>query len=445
MKDKGYIVSIPGTGLAIAVGPWRRTSRIAAAKTSSKKNGEIPIFPCPVWELADMELVTDVESQKLVLEEIKAREIDIVFDYEHQTLYAADNGLPAPASGWLSWKDGFRADDEALWGTPKFTSRGQGFLDADEYRYFSPVAIFEEETRRVISLHSVALTNTPRTNKQEPLTAKVAASIGASFIASGGGYGQGLKGEAMRDWLASIIYWLNLPYTTTPADAATELQKVVDLLKAEGAQAASVSASKDLPETATIAAALGFILASEAAAATTETTTVSADIAEILGVDAKATKAKVMARVLELQNPKDVVAKAEYDRVMKLLASYDGKVKADAIDRLVASNAKKLTPMLEAKIRKVAATNLQEAEDICAELQEIITDAPPAPREKQLATTRSEVVFVGDGEARQVNTDTASVAASVREILTEKGWGDDRYAEANEIRKERERASAAVE
>ena len=56
---------------------------------------------------------------------------DIVFDYEHQTLQAVENGKPAPAAGWIKE---IEACDDGLYGRVEWTSAA-----ADLSPFFPPV------------------------------------------------------------------------------------------------------------------------------------------------------------------------------------------------------------------------------------------------------------------------------------------------------------------
>lgn len=84
---------------------------------------------------------------------------DYVIDYEHQTLLTAENGKPAPAAGWfhkLEWRaDGLYIID-ARW-----TAEARKMIDAHEYRFVSPVFIFDKNTFEVQELQNVAITNAP--------------------------------------------------------------------------------------------------------------------------------------------------------------------------------------------------------------------------------------------------------------------------------------------
>jgi phage I-like protein len=90
---------------------------------------------------------------------------DPVIDYEHQTLYAKDNGQPAPAAGWWSgdaieYRDAPAEQGGGLWATAvRWTARAAAHLRAGEYRYFSPVIAWDKDTGAVKAVVLGALTN----------------------------------------------------------------------------------------------------------------------------------------------------------------------------------------------------------------------------------------------------------------------------------------------
>lgn len=88
----------------------------------------------------------------------QARETPLVVDYEHQTMNAAENGKPAPAAGWI---ESLEMEPDGLYATVKWTDAARAFIQADEYRYISPVFTFDPETGAVLELKSAALTNYP--------------------------------------------------------------------------------------------------------------------------------------------------------------------------------------------------------------------------------------------------------------------------------------------
>jgi phage I-like protein len=91
------------------------------------------------------------------------QKIAIVVDYEHQTLY----GGAAPAAGWIEKEPiSLKAENGNLYAKIKWTDEAKKRIEADEYRYLSPV--FDPNyidpvsgASRGWALHSVALTNKP--------------------------------------------------------------------------------------------------------------------------------------------------------------------------------------------------------------------------------------------------------------------------------------------
>ena len=93
-----------------------------------------------------------------IIAAFEAAQTDLVVDYEHATLKAAETGQQNPAAGWISkyvWDD-----ERGLMGEVKWTDRAKGMIDSGEYRYLSPVLEYDT-LGNVRGLHSVALTNSP--------------------------------------------------------------------------------------------------------------------------------------------------------------------------------------------------------------------------------------------------------------------------------------------
>jgi len=107
------------------------------------------------------------EMNQIIFEQMVANYelggIDVVVDYEHQTLY----GSEAPASGWIL-KDpiSLKAENGELFAQIGWTDRAKAMIMSGEYRYMSPVFAPNTISRTDASnigwtLHSVALTNKP--------------------------------------------------------------------------------------------------------------------------------------------------------------------------------------------------------------------------------------------------------------------------------------------
>ena len=96
----------------------------------------------------------DEESLRLMKAEIARHGVDVVVDYEHQTL----DGVQAPAAGWvkeLSIQDGH------IVAKVEWTDRAAEYLKNREYRYLSPVITVRKLDGKATGLHSLASTNTP--------------------------------------------------------------------------------------------------------------------------------------------------------------------------------------------------------------------------------------------------------------------------------------------
>lgn len=87
------------------------------------------------------------------------KKIDLVIDYEHQSLYGGE----APAAGWIT---DMLIEDDKLYGMVSWTKKAREYIKNREYRYLSPVLNFNGIDKKSgvyigCSLESVALTNTP--------------------------------------------------------------------------------------------------------------------------------------------------------------------------------------------------------------------------------------------------------------------------------------------
>jgi phage I-like protein len=107
----------------------------------------------------------DRESLETMVEAFNSRGVDLVVDYEHQSL----NGGRAPAAGWIKE---LAAQEDGLWARVEWTAQAREYLSQKEYRYFSPVLRLDQTTRKPLALMHVALTNVPAMKGVAPLVAK---------------------------------------------------------------------------------------------------------------------------------------------------------------------------------------------------------------------------------------------------------------------------------
>ncbi|MDY2654983.1 MAG: phage protease [Eisenbergiella porci] len=115
---------------------------------------EIKILPLGVVHNVHQDFLVDDESCQAIINQFENRKIDLVIDYEHQTLF----NVQAPAGGWI--KEIYKGED-ALIAKVEWTPKAQEYLKNKEYRYLSPVVNVRKSDGRAVSISSVALTNTP--------------------------------------------------------------------------------------------------------------------------------------------------------------------------------------------------------------------------------------------------------------------------------------------
>ncbi len=115
---------------------------------------EIKILPLGRVRSQKGDFDVDKESFKLIQKQFQVRNLDIVIDYEHQTLH----DVQAPAAGWV--KDLYMGTD-AIMAKVEWTPRAMEYLENKEYKYLSPVTLVRKSDQKAIGIHSIALTNTP--------------------------------------------------------------------------------------------------------------------------------------------------------------------------------------------------------------------------------------------------------------------------------------------
>ena len=123
-------------------------------------------------ESSNGSFVVDEESARLAVEAFAEHGTDLPIDYEHQTLggvYSSPSGQ-APAAGWI--KRIFAESGVGLLAEIEWTDQAKQRLAAKEYRYLSPVAIIRKTDRKLVAIHSAALTNKPAILGMTPIVNK---------------------------------------------------------------------------------------------------------------------------------------------------------------------------------------------------------------------------------------------------------------------------------
>lgn len=89
--------------------------------------------------------------------------VDLPVDLEHSTELKAPKGEPAPAVGWVK-----ELEDRggAIWGWVEWNATGRELVEGKQYRYLSPVILYNKDDGLIVGLLSVGLTNRPNLHLQ---------------------------------------------------------------------------------------------------------------------------------------------------------------------------------------------------------------------------------------------------------------------------------------
>lgn len=223
----------------------RMKTRIAALALEIKKaTNEIQLFPAGEFAGVDGR-PTDVDGGKWIINaelaaalvaQVDAAKTPLVIDYEHQTLRSAENGQPAPASGWFSkveWREGAGLYAVGV----EWTTNAAAMIEAKEYRFISPVFRYNKRGEVRQLLHA-ALTNTPALDDMDEVMLAAASRLASLSTET---ETTKVDEEQLAMLLANLRWLLNLPETSTPEEVSAELQKIIDAVSAgQGTAAASI-------------------------------------------------------------------------------------------------------------------------------------------------------------------------------------------------------------
>ena len=173
---------------------------------------EVKILPIGTVNSEKGDFIVDHESYKEMKAEMQRRGIDIVIDYEHQTL----KDVQAPAGGWV--KD-LIYTPEAIVAKVEWTPKAKEYLKNKEYRYLSPVVLTRKSDSKAVVLHSLALTNIPAINGMFAIVNSVDFDT----------YNTPTGGKEMD--LQRIKELLGLPAETPEEDVMNALVKVLEKVK----------------------------------------------------------------------------------------------------------------------------------------------------------------------------------------------------------------------
>lgn len=193
----------------------------------SETQNEIKIIPIGLVKSQKGDFTVDDESIKLMKEAFAKKGVDIVVDYEHQTL----ENVQAPAGGWI--KD-FYIKDNAIVAKIEWTQKAKEYIKNKEYRYLSPVVMVRKSDNKAVELHSIALTNTPAIQNMYPI------------INSLGLNNQNKEGEEKMELLKELITALELDENTTEDELIKNIKEIILKKKQEPASETEVVANKEI-------------------------------------------------------------------------------------------------------------------------------------------------------------------------------------------------------
>ncbi len=184
---------------------------IVSLRSAELETGAAPtrilIAPWGDVESTQGQFFVDGQAVAATIEQFREHGTDIPIDFEHQTLggtYASPDGL-APAAGWI--KDLIGIESVGLMADVEWTELGLEHLQKRQYRYLSPVALIRKSDRRLVGLHSAALTNKPAIVGMEALVNREDSSNQTVQVAQAkarGSLDQTLEEESMVETLEKL-------------------------------------------------------------------------------------------------------------------------------------------------------------------------------------------------------------------------------------------------
>ncbi|PHS34907.1 MAG: hypothetical protein COA82_06665 [Alkaliphilus sp.] len=238
--------------------------------------GEVKILPVGNVTSLKGDFIVDAESFKQMKDTFEKRGLDVVVDYEHQTL----ENVEAPAGGWI--KD-IKMEDGAIIAKVEWTKKAQEYLENKEYRYLSPVVLTRKSDSRAVVLHSVALTNTPAINNMYPIINKdISEEVDLEEYKNEGGNEMDSK---------KIAALLGLQEDATEEQIVEALKEIINK-KAEG---------------------------------TGEEIVANKTVLGLLGLDETSKTEDVTSSIMALKNPAGFVPASEFDKLKERLDKKDGE------------------------------------------------------------------------------------------------------------------------
>jgi len=179
-------------------------------------------------ESTNGDFIIDDEGVPEILRTFAEHGTDVPIDVEHETL--PERQPAAGSRGAIGWIEKVFAEaNKGLFGLVRWSDAGKALIRSDAFRYLSPVFLIRKDDRRVVGLHSAALTNKPAVPKMERLAASKNANAETTAMADENAAiaqsvrsALGLREDADRDLVAASVTTLKAR-TAGVAAVETEL------------------------------------------------------------------------------------------------------------------------------------------------------------------------------------------------------------------------------
>jgi phage I-like protein len=170
-------------------------------------------------EFVDGKLLFDDTAAQSVMQRYQARGLELMADYEHQSLSVPPVVAPASAKKWTpELRNGDLVAANIQW-----TEKAASMIAAGEYRYWSIACRVDPKTMRVVEVVNFGLTNTPAANGIAPL---VAASLAAG--------GQPEEPKNMKTVLVALGLSADMEESAAVVEAARFAELKRDILALSG-------------------------------------------------------------------------------------------------------------------------------------------------------------------------------------------------------------------
>lgn len=205
--------------------PRNQSVAFAACSFALDANGYVQLLPAGEFRSRDgrpaecAAWLTNTEIAAALIAAIAALANPVVIDYEHQTILSADNGQKAPAAGWftaegMEWREG-----EGLFAKVEWTEAARLHIEAKEYRFISPVIMYDKKTGAVKKILNAALTNNAAIDGMEEVSARLTASLTQQETSN------------MDELLEQLRWFFNLPTMASAEEILAEVKKAADKIK----------------------------------------------------------------------------------------------------------------------------------------------------------------------------------------------------------------------